>query len=211
MKIPLFVLCATILVSSCLFAADKPESKDDGSKNLRQSYSGKIGFYKPGDGLNNGLLIGVDGITEFTHYNFFLSASLDVYPKQTFDFYENPKPDIQQQQLFLLPLHVNFGYQIFNIEDADCRGYLGAGGGYYFYFYTADYRTSSGGIIPTYTSHSDSKNGGSTFGTVFARVLLGKIFVEPRFYFASKSEENFAGSRFVVDPSGFAITIGFQQ
>ncbi len=211
MKSFVYACCVMMLASVYLVAADKSDTNDEGSKNLHQYYSGKVGFYQPGDGLNNGLFLGIDGITEFTHYNFFLSGAVDFYMKQTFDFYENPKPEIQQQQIFLLPLHINFGYKIFDIEDADCHGYIGAGGGYYFYFYSADYRTTSGGIVPTFTSQSDTKNSGNVFGTIFARVLLGKIFVEPRFYLASKSEENFAGSRFVVNPSGFAITIGFQQ
>ncbi|TAK61280.1 MAG: hypothetical protein EPO24_05890 [Bacteroidetes bacterium] len=199
------VCCATIALSQ-----GTSESKDEQSKNLRQYYSGKVGFYKPAEELNNGLLLGIDGITEFTHYNFFLSGSLDLYMKQTFDFFQQPKPDVQQQQIFLLPLHVNFGYKIFDVRDADTRGYLGFGGGYYFYFYSVDYQTS-GGFPPSFTTHSDSKNGGDLFATIFARFLLGKVFVEPRFYMASTSEDNISSYKFEVDPSGFAITIGFQQ
>ena len=55
------------------------------NRNITQYYSGKFGFYNPGDGLNNGLIFGIDGITEFNHYNFFLSGSVDLYFKKTFD------------------------------------------------------------------------------------------------------------------------------
>ena len=65
------------------------DPKDESSVNLRQSYSGKFGFYQPGTGLNNGLLLGVDGITEFVQYNFFLSGAVDLYPKQTIDIFSN--------------------------------------------------------------------------------------------------------------------------
>lgn len=200
--------CVTIcfaLVSST-FAAD---SKSDAG-NLRQYYSGKFGFYQPGNGLNNGLVLGVDGITEFVHYNFFLSGAIDLYPKQTIDIFQDPKPAISQQQVILIPLHVNVGYKIFDVSDADTRGYLGAGGGYYFYFYSVSYNSSGGGLFGGLTSQNDSKNGGGLFGTVFARVLIGQIFLEPRFYFASKKQGSVGSYNFTINPSGFAITLGFQ-
>lgn len=186
------------------------EQKEGGSSNLRQYYSGKFGFYQPSDGLNNGLLLGIDGITEFVHYNFFLSGAIDLYPKQTISIFKDPQPDVQQQAMVLLLLHVNFGYQIFNEPTADSRGYVGVGAGYYFYFYSIEYRTDSGGLLGGLATHSDSKNGGNIFATVFARVLIGKIFLEPRLYIASKKEDSIGGFTYVVNPSGFAVTLGFQ-
>lgn len=61
-------------------------SQNDSGKNIKHSYSGKFGFYNPSDGLNNGLLFGVDGITEFIHYNFFISGAADIYFKKTLFF-----------------------------------------------------------------------------------------------------------------------------
>ncbi|MBI5216463.1 MAG: hypothetical protein HY960_11990 [Ignavibacteriae bacterium] len=202
----LFVLSTTV-IAICQTSSD---AKDESSSNLKQYYSGKFGFYQPGDGLNNGLLIGIDGITEFTKYNFFLSGAIDFYPKQSIDIFHQPKPNVQQQQMFLLPLHVNVAYKLFHVEDADSRGYIGIGGGYYFYFYAVDYQSSSGGIFGSLTTNSETKNGGNIFGTLFARALIGKVFVEPRLYFASKSDDNVGGNNFTVNPSGFALTIGFQ-
>jgi hypothetical protein len=34
--------------------------------------------------------------------------------------------------------------------------------------------------------------------------------VEPRFYFATSEKENIENYRMEIDPSGFAITLGFQ-
>ena len=181
-----------------------------GGSNLRQYYGGKIGFYSPGDGLNDGLLFGIDGITEFVRHNFFLSGALDVYYKQTFDFFKDPKPDVTSQSIVLLPLHANFGYKVLDISTADSRLYIGAGGGYYLYFYSVDYRTTSGGIIGSLVAKSDSRSGGNAFATFFARILIGRIFIEPRYYLASKKESSIETHTFVVDPSGFAITLGFQ-
>lgn len=185
-------------------------AQESGGPNLRQYYSGKFGFYNPGDGLNDGLLFGIDGITEFVHYNFFLSGALDLYYKQTFDFFNEPRPDVSSQSLVLLPLHANFGYKLFEIPGADSRLYLGAGGGYYLYFYSVDYRTQSGGIVGPLVTKSESKTGGNAFATFFARLLIGKIFIEPRYYLASKEKSTIDSHTFVVDPSGFAITLGFQ-
>ena len=181
------------------------------SSNLKQYYSGKFGFYQPGDGLNNGLVLGVDGITEFLHYHFFIGGAIDLYPKQTFDFFTGPsKPrDVVQQSIILVPLHVNAGYQFFDIPNADSRGYIGAGFGYYFYFYNVEYRTG-GGILGGFTNTTESKNGGALFATAFVRALIGKVFVEPRLYFAQKTADSVGGYSYVVNPSGFAITIGFQ-
>lgn len=177
--------------------------------NLRQYYSGKVGFYSPGDGLNNGLLFGIDGITEFVHHNFFLSGAVDVYYKQTFDIFKEPKPDVSSQSIILLPLNANFGYQLLDFPTADSRLYAGIGGGYYLYFYSVDYRTS-GGLLGSTVSKSDSRNGGNLFATIFARALIGKIFVEPRYYIASSKEDRIETHTFVVNPSGFAVTLGFQ-
>ncbi len=218
--ISLGLMCAALVIAamSSSFAADTDNPKKNDTGNLRQYYSGKFGFYQPSDGLNNGLVLGVDGITEFIHYNFFLSGAIDFYPKQTIDIFQQPKPDISQQAVILLPLHVNFGYKIFDVPDADTRGYLGAGGGYYFYFYSVSYSPSSSGggggllgggsLVPA--SQSDSKSGGSLFATAFARILIGQIFLEPRFYFASKKQNSVGSYNFTINPSGFAITLGFQ-
>jgi len=200
-----------ILVLSTLAAG----GEDKSSPNTRQYYSGKLGYYHPSDGLNNGLLVGVDGITEFTHYNFILSAAADLYLKQSIDIFKDPQPnggqppDVTGQQIILLPLHVNIGYKLFEIPDADSRGFIGVGGGYYFYFYNVTYR-SSGGLLGGPLTSSDTKNGGNLFGSVFARLMISQIFLEPRYYFASKSEDATGGYSLVVNPSGFAITLGFQ-
>lgn len=188
------------------------EAQEKGS-NLRQSYSGKFGFYSPSDGLNNGLLFGVDGITEFVHYDFFLSGTIDLYLKQTFNFFKDPKPEILRQQIALLPLQAGFGYKIVDLRDADTRMYAGAGVGYYLYFYTVDYRASSGGGLlggPSLTTESSSKNGGNIFGTLFVRILIGKVFVESKYYIAAKKEDAVGQHGYVVNPSGFAVSLGFQ-
>lgn len=145
MKRLLIFLCIFFVASSSAFSQERKEEK---SANLRQYASGKFGFYFPSDGLNNGLLFGIDGITEFIHHGFILSGAIDLYPKQSIDIFKNPKPNIAQQTMVLLPIHVNFGYQFFDVPDADTRGYIGVGGGYYFYFYNVDYR-SSGGLFGT--------------------------------------------------------------
>ncbi|OLD72490.1 MAG: hypothetical protein AUI33_07255 [Ignavibacteria bacterium 13_1_40CM_2_61_4] len=189
--------------------------EDKTPPNTRQYYSGKLGFYRPSDGLNNGLLVGVDGITEFTHYNFVLSAAADLYLKQSIDIFKDPQPnggpppDVTAQQIILLPLHVNVGYKLLEISDADSRAYIGVGGGYYFYFYSVTYR-SSGGLLGGPLSTSDTKNGGNVFASVFTRLMISQVFVEPRYYFATKSEDATGGYSLVVNPSGFAITLGFQ-
>jgi len=194
-----------IIVSSIAVAQERKEES-----NLRQYYSGKFGFYQPGDGLNNGLLFGIDGVTEFIHYHFILTGAIDLYPKQTISIFKDPKPDVQQQSMILLPLHVNDGYQFFNAPLADSRGFIGAGIGYYFYFYSVEYR-STGGIIPSPTTQTESKSGGSFFATAFVRFLLGKIFVEPRLYLATKKEDSVSGGyNYVVNPTGFSISLGFQ-
>ncbi|MFA6542533.1 MAG: hypothetical protein WCT99_13115 [Bacteroidota bacterium] len=184
------------------------------SKNLRQYYSGKFGYYHPDPKLNNGLLFGVDGITEFVKYDFCLSGAVDFYQKQTFNFFTAPEPDVSRQALILLPLHANIGYKLFEVSDADTRMFIGGGGGYYFYFYSVEYNesSSSGGLFPviTLTPKSETKNGGNLFGTAYARMLIGKIFIEPRFYFASPVEEKIGSYAYTINPSGFAVTLGFQ-
>lgn len=184
---------------------------DKSNPNIRQWYSGKFGFYNPSDGLNNGLVLGVDGLTEFLHYPLMISGSIDLYPKRTISIFESPEPDISQQQMLLLPLHLNVGFKAFEIGNADSRGYVGLGGGYYFYFYSLEYRTSSGGVLGTLTTSSDSRNGGGIFGSAFARLLIGEVFIEPRYYFASRSNGVVDGHAYTVNPSGMAITLGFQR
>jgi hypothetical protein len=194
-------------------------SNPDSTGNTRQYYSGMVGFYAPSDGLNNGLLLGVDGITEFKHYNFFLSLALDAYFKQTFSIFDNPQPgggqppDVSQQQMILLPIHLNYGYKLAEVADADTRVYAGAGVGYYLYFYSATYAASSSGSLlggVGSSQSSDSKSGGALFASIFARVVINKIFVEPRYYFAAKSNDALGGYAYTVNPTGFAITLGVQ-
>ena len=205
-----FIFSCLVTVS---FAQSKASPDQNSSPNITQYYCGKVGYYSPGKGLNNGLIVGLDGITEFNRYNFFLSGDIDLYPKKTIDIFNSPKPDITDQTIYLIPLHVNFGYKLLDIKDADTKFYAGVGGGYYLYFYNLTYSSSSGGGLlgggfPTSTS--DSKSGGNVFFSVFGRVLIGKIFIEPRFYFASKKDDNTGSYFFTVNPSGFAITLGFQ-
>lgn len=179
-------------------------------QNIRQSYSGKFGFYAPGDGLNNGLMIGVDGITEFLHYDFSLNLTADAYLKQSFNFFQDPKPEIVRQQILLIPIHAGAAYKVLDIPDAESRVYLGAGAGYYLYFYTLDYRSSSGGLLGSTFTQSGSRNNGNFIAAVFARVLIGRVFVEPKLYFASRDEAEIGSHRMVVNPSGFSIALGFQ-
>jgi hypothetical protein len=206
---------AFFVILSFATAAPMKDSAQSGGK-LRQYYSGKFGYYQPDQGLNNGLLFGVDGITEFVKYNFSLSGAIDFYQKQTFNPYHSPKPNIQQQALILLPLHANIGYRIANIDDADTRIFIGAGGGYYFYFYSLDYTESSGsgGLLGpglSLTPKTAAENGGNLFGTAFLRILIGKIFLEPRLYFATKTDKTIGGTYpMTINPSGFAVTLGFQ-
>ncbi|MEO8399513.1 MAG: hypothetical protein ABI550_06830 [Ignavibacteriaceae bacterium] len=201
------VLFVSLIFSQLIFAQDPAKTS---SSNLNQYYGGKFGFYNPSDGLNNGLLIGVDGITEFKNYNFFLSGAVDLYYKKSIDIFENPKPFVNDQQIILLPIHINFGYKLLQVEDADTKIYAGVGGGYYLYFYSVTYQNSSGGIFPNITPQSDQINGGNIFFSIFTRFLIGKIFVEPRYYLASSEEKSTGGNIFKVNPTGFAITLGFQ-
>ena len=202
------IAIALLLISTIMFAAEKENST--ANAKLRQYYSGKFGYYQPDKGLNNGLMLGVDGITEFVKYDIGLTGAIDLYLKQTFNPFSAPEPKVNQQSLILIPLHANLGYRIANIEDADTRIFIGAGGGYYFYFYTVDYSETSGGILGGLTGKTASLNGGNLFGTAFLRVLIGKIFLEPRFYFAAKTEKSIDSYELTINPSGFAITIGFQ-
>ncbi|MBI3580067.1 MAG: hypothetical protein HY089_11735 [Ignavibacteriales bacterium] len=211
MKKFLWALIALVCVFQALVGQEK-DKKEQKSSNLIQFYSGKFGLYQGSDGLNNGLFIGVDGITEFIHYNFFLSGAIELYPKQTIGIFKNAPPAGYQQSMILLPLHVNFGYKLFEVSDADTRGYLGIGGGYYFFFYNVDYQNASGGILGGgLTGQSESNTSGNVFASVFARVLIGQIFIEPRFYFAAKKEATVGNAyTYVVNPSGFSLTLGFQ-
>ena len=190
--------------------------KNSGNKNVTQYYSGKFGFYNPSDGLNNGLLFGVDGITEFNKYNFFLSGAADVYYKKTFDIFTatgQNHPSVSDQQMVLIPLHINLGYKLGEIPDADSRFYAGVGGGYYLYFFGATTSNNSGGGLlggGSLTNSTDNKSGGAVFGTIFFRAVVGKIFIEPRYYFAHKVTDNINGNPYLVNPSGFAITLGVQ-
>ncbi len=202
------------VLAGCTIAAAQSSETPKGESVLRQYYSAKIGYYRPTEGLNDGLLLGVDGITEFVKYGLNINGAIDLYQKQTFNFFTDPKPNIQQQALVLLPLHANIGYTAANVPDAELRLLFGAGAGYYLYFYAVEYRQSSGGGIfnpASLTTTTENKNGGDLFGTAYIRLLFGKVFVEPRWYFAAATEETIGSHRFVLDPSGFAVTIGFQQ
>lgn len=209
-----FAVIILFVFPGITFAQNKTENKDEGVKKITQYYSGKFGFYNPSDGLNNGLLFGLDGITEFNRYNFFLSGSADLYYKKTFDIFVNPHPSsISDQQMVLIPLQVNLGYKLATIEDADTRIYAGAGGGYYLYFFGATTSGNSGGGLlgsGSLTSSTDNKSGGAVFGSVFFRAVIGKVFIEPRYYFANKVSDSINGNPYVVNPSGFAITLGVQ-
>ena len=207
MKWKLTIFLIVLIAYNVANAADDPNQES--SPSLRQYYGGKAGYYQPSDGLNNGLLLGIDGVTEFLHHDFFLSGAIDLYVKQTFGNFKDPKPDITQQAMVLLPLHVNFAYKIFDASSADTRGYIGLGGGYYFYFYNFEYSDNSG-LFGSLSSHKESKNGGNVFGTVFARVLIGQIFLEPRYYLAARREETVNSYTYLVNPTGFSITLGFQ-
>lgn len=122
------MLVILLVVPLVTFAQEQKETSKETSSNLRQYYSGKFGFYQPSDGLNNGLMFGIDGITEFLRYNFVLTGAVDLYTKQTIGiFNKDPKPNVLQQAIVLLPLHVNAGMQLFNVPDADSRGYAGVG------------------------------------------------------------------------------------
>ncbi|MBI3005926.1 MAG: hypothetical protein HYY49_11015 [Ignavibacteriales bacterium] len=198
-----------VMASVSVFAQEKSEEK---SSNLRQYYSGKFGFYQPSDGLNNGLLFGIDGVTEFINYKFTLTGAADLYMKQTIGIFKDPKPTVYQQQMVLIPLHANVGFKLFDVPDADSRAYAGAGGGYYLYFYAVEYASGSGGILGGgLSSQTETRNGGKAFGTVFLRLLIGQIFIEPRFYIAGKAEDTVPDNyTFLVNPSGFSITMGVQ-
>lgn len=208
----------TLVMISMVVSLSAIAQTNDGAASetkLRQYYSGKFGYYQPDKGLNNGLMLGVDGITEFVKYDIGLTGAIDLYQKQTFNPFGTPEPQIRQQALILIPLHANVGYRLVNINDADTRVFAGAGGGYYFYFYSLEYGETAGGggLLGsglTTSSKTATENGGNLFGTVFLRVLIGKIFLEPRFYFASKTEKNIGAYPLTINPSGFALTIGFQ-
>ena len=199
------VVCAVMVVVKSVGCA-----QGETSPNLRQYVSAKVGFYSPATGLNNGLLFGLDGITEFLRHDFILSGAVDLYFKRTFDMFTATKPNVLDQSMVIIPLHVNVGYQVLNVPSADTRVYAGVGGGYYLSFYNLDHRVYSGGLLSSYEDRSASKNGGAAFGTMFARLLIGKVFLEPRVYLASKEEGMLDGMRYEFDPSGFVITIGFQ-
>lgn len=206
----LFSFLFSLIFQQNILPQTNNDSDSKSKSNLSQYYSGKFGFYNPGNGLNNGLLFGIDGITEFNNYDFFLSGAIDLYQKKTIDIFEHPKPQIVDQHIILIPLYLNAAYKIFSVKDADTKFYTGIGGGYNLYFYSIDYRTQTGGLLGGLTSKSETFNGGNVFFSIFARILIGKIFIEPRYYFASEKEGTAGTHKFIINPSGFAITLGFQ-
>ncbi len=183
--------------------------------NIRQYYSAKLGFYAPGQGLNNGLIVGADGLTEFLHYPILLALDIDLYLKKTIDIFDSPKPDITDQQILLFPIHLNAAYRLADIPDADTRIYGGAGFGYYLSLYSVTYNTTSGGggLLGgglAATSATETKNGGKFFGTLFLRLMIGSVFAEPRLYLAPPIDGTVDGHSFHVRPSGFSVVLGFQ-
>ncbi|GMU94630.1 MULTISPECIES: hypothetical protein [Ignavibacterium] len=201
-----FLIIVLLLEVSVYGKADSTKSEE---KRINQYYSGKFGLYVPSKELNNGLILGIDGITEFNKFNFFLSGSIDLYFKKTFDIFSEPKPSVSDQTILIIPLHANFAYKLLDIPDAEAKFYIGIGGGYYLHFYNVQYR-NSGGIIGGVFDKSATKNGGNVFFTVSGRILIGKIFIEPRFYLAGESSGSIETYNYKIDPSGFAITLGFQ-
>lgn len=79
------------------------DSTKSENKKIKQYYSGKFGLYVPSKELNNGLILGIDGITEFNKFNFFLSGSIDLYFKKTFDIFSEPKPSVSDQTILIIP------------------------------------------------------------------------------------------------------------
>jgi len=204
-----YLFCVFILFNNIILAQDPAGENDNSGQNIRQYYSLKAGFYNSRDNLNNGLIFGLDGITEFYKYNLFLSGNVDFYQKKTINVFA--APDITSQSMILLPLHIDLGYKIAHIPDADTKIYAGIGGGYSLYFYNATYQTSSGGVIFNETINNNvTKNSGYVFGSVFGRILIGKVFIEPLYYFASAKNEKIDGYSLHFNPSGFAISFGFQ-
>ncbi|HWP82676.1 MAG TPA: hypothetical protein VNN76_08480 [Bacteroidota bacterium] len=209
--IRVLAVCGVLVVVGVQQIIAQEKEKEKQSSNLRQYYSGKFGFYQPSKELNNGLLFGVDGITEFIHYDFTLTGAIDFYQKQTISVYQNPNGRVTQQAIVLIPLHASVGYKLLDVPDADTRFYAGVGGGYNLFFYNVEYVATSGGLFgPVGTTRTESKNSGNVFFTAFLRVLIGRVFVEPRLYIASAKSEALGGGTYTVDPSGFAITLGFQ-
>lgn len=203
MKILAILAIAFIMQPATAFA--QPEEV------IRQQFSAKFGFYQPGQGLNNGLLVGVDGITEFLKYNFFISGTIELYPKEAIDMFNYPKPQIAQQQIYVIPIYANIAYKLFSMPDADSRMYAGIGGGYYLYFYNVTYDTSGNSVFGGLNApQNGSRQGGNGFATIFLRFLLGKVFIEPRAYLAAKSNDGFGSYTYSVNPSGYSITFGFQ-
>jgi hypothetical protein len=211
---PYVLLGAFILLSSVEAMGG---SESDTSANARQYYSGMAGFYNPRTGINNGIILSADGVTEFRHSPLFVSGSLDAYLKQTFSIFDDPQPGggppprIADQQMILLPIHVNVGFRVAKIEDADMRFYAGAGAGYYLYFYSATYSAPTNNVLASSEGPvSDARNGGAFFTSVFARVSVNQFFIEPRYYFASARNESLGGYALALNPTGFAVLVGIE-
>ena len=203
------IICAALVV----IMIGRSAAQETKSSNLRQYYSGKFGYYHPAPELNNGLMFGVDGVTEFIHYNFTLTGAIDFYQKQTIGVYKNSQARNVEQSIVMIPIHASAGYKLIEISDADTRIYAGGGFGYSLFFYNVQYtETSSGGPLGGVVSrdYSESKNGGNIFGTAFIRFLIGRVFIEPRFYAAARKQETLGNGTYLIDPSGFAVTLGFQ-
>jgi hypothetical protein len=203
------LLCGALLVTVVQRVASQEKEKK--SSNLRQYYSGKFGFYQPAKELNNGLLFGLDGITEFINYDLTLTGAIDFYQKRSIDVFKSSSAQVNQQAIVMIPLHGSVGYKLADVPDADTRIYVGIGGGYNLFFYDVEYVTTSSTILgPIGTARTESKNSGNAFFTAFARILIGRIFVEPRFHVASANSGSLEGGSYIVDASGFSVTMGFQ-
>ena len=189
----------------------QPASAQDSGAVLRQSYNGKFGFYRPAPALSNGLAFGVDGMTEFVKLGFYASLGADLYLKQSFNPFDTPPPQIEQQSLILIPIMLSAGLKVVDVADADTRIYLGAGGGYTLFFYKVVYSSGSGGFLdPGLGSTEHDKSSGTLTGSLQARVVVGKIFLEPKLYFAGLFKQDVEGGhRYTIDPSGFIITLGY--
>jgi hypothetical protein len=178
---------------------------------LRQSYNGKFGFYRPSPAISNGLVVGADGMTEFVRYDIFASLGLDLYLKQSFNPFVGSSPRIDQQSLILIPVTLGGGYKVIDIRDADSRLYVGAGAGYSLYFYRLVYSAPGGGLLGSgLTSEDHSASSGMFTASVQLRIVVGKVFVEPKLYFAKEARTTLGGSyTYTIDPSGFIITVGY--
>jgi hypothetical protein len=198
-----------LFLSPIILAQESAVESNNAGQNIGQYYSLKAGFFNSRGGINNGLIFGLDGITEFYKYNLFLSGNVDFYQKKTINVFS--VPGITSQSMILVPLHIDLGYKIAHFRDADSKIYAGIGVGYSLYFYNASYQTTSQGLIFNQTINNNvTKNSGYVFETIFGRILIGGIFVEPLYYFTAAKNDKIDAYSFNFNPSGFAVSFGFE-